>query len=138
MYDPCDNCNKSICHGCPHQAKEKPIERGTLIVIDGNIYEYEYDNDLYHVVSEVLIDDEGRLTATYVTRAVSSEELKDNAVNFTQQQWCGIVEHFIRQDYDLSEEEISNAAEDMVYRCFAYGVPKLEELPKYIAEYLNR
>ena len=19
MYDPCDNCNKSICHGCPHQ-----------------------------------------------------------------------------------------------------------------------
>ena len=115
-------------------------KQGDLIAVNGRIYEYDkYEKFLgYHIVSEVDIDDEGHLTAVCRLNVFTDEELKDNVVNFTQTQWCGIIEHFIRQEYDLTEEEISNAAEDMVYRCFAYGVPKLEFLPEYIEEYLNR
>ena len=85
-----------------------------------------------------MIDDEGNLTATYSPYAFTDEELKNDAVNFTKTQWCGIVEHFIRMYYNLTEEDVIDAAEDIVYRCFAYGVPKLEFLPEYIEEYLNR
>lgn len=116
------------------------IEQGTLIAIGGNIYEYDrYEEQAKcHVVFEVGIDDEGHLTATYVPYAFTDGELKDNAVNFTESQWYGIVKHFIRQAHDLTEEDIQTAAEDIVGRCFAYGIPTIEELPEYIAEYLNR
>lgn len=116
------------------------IKQGTIIAIKGNLYEYnQYDvRAKMHIAHAIMIDDEGHLTATYDAYAFTDEELKDNAVNFTETQWCGIVEHFIRQDYVLFDEEISDAAEDIVGRCFAYGIPTIEELPEYIAEYLNR
>ena len=114
------------------------IKKGTLIAVGGELYEYEYRGDIYHVASEILIDDEWHLTATYISHAFTDEEMKDNAVNFTETQWYGIVSHFIRQDYDLTEEEINDATVDIVGRCFAYGIPTIEELPEYIAEYTNR
>ena len=113
-------------------------KQGTIIAIKGKLYEYDLRLNGYNIANEVMIDDEGRLTATYASYAFTDEELKDNAVNFTESQWYGIVEHFIRQDYDLTEEDINTAVEDIVGRCFAYGVPTIEELPEYIAEYLNR
>lgn len=116
------------------------IEQGTLIAIKGTIWEYDqYDEKAkMHIAHEVLIDDEGNLTATYNAYAFTDEELEDDTVNFTKSQWYGIVSHFIRQDYDLTEEDISTAAEDIVYRCFAYGIPTIEILPMYLMEYLNR
>ena len=117
------------------------INAGTLISIKGNLYEYDqYDErSKMHIAHEVEIDENGNLTATYNAYAFTDEELKDNAVNFTKTQWCGIVEHFIREgNFHLNEEEMSDAAEDIVYRCFAYGIPEFHELPEYIAEYLNR
>lgn len=116
------------------------IKQGTLIAVGGELYEYDrYDKNLkMHFASEIIIDDEGHLVQTYILNCFSTEDLKDNAVNFTEPQWYGIVVHFIRQAYDLTEEDIEMAAEDIVYRCFAYGVPTIEELPEYIAEYLNR
>ena len=59
-------------------------------------------------------------------------------MNFTKNQWYGIVAHFIRQNYELPEEEIADATEDIVGRCFAYGIPKFNELTEYIADYMNR
>lgn len=116
------------------------IKQGTLIAIKGGIWDYDqYDERAkMHIAHEVMVDDEGHLTATYVPYAFTDEELKDNAVNFTEKQWYGIVEHFIRQAHDLTEEEIHDAAVDIVGRCFAYGIPTIEELPEYIAEYMNR
>ena len=57
---------------------------------------------------------------------------------FTNKQWCGIVDSLIRYKYDLTNEEIDDAVDDIVGRCFAYGIPKMHELEGYIAEYMNR
>jgi hypothetical protein len=62
-----------------------------------------------------------------------------NKPNFTNKQWLGITETLIRNDYDLTEEEIQDAAEDIVYREFAIlGVPTVEELNRRIETYMNR
>ena len=117
------------------------MDRGQLIAINGKIYEYDrYDKHLdIHLASEVEIDDEGMLTATYVPCCFSTEELKNAEVNFTKDQWYGIVAHFIREgNFHLNEEEMEDATEDIVGRCFAYGIPKFEELADYIAEYMDR
>ena len=114
------------------------IEKGTIIAVGGELYEYDYKGDKYHIAYEILIDEDGHLIPTYTPFAFTDKELQDNAVNFTETQWCGIVKHFIRQNYDLSDRDIHNAAVDIVGRCFAYGIPTIEELPEYIAEYLNR
>ena len=117
------------------------MDRGQLITVNGKIYEYDrYDKHLdIHFVSEVEIDEEGYLTATYVPCCFSTEGLKNDETHFTQHQWCGIVAHFIREgNFHLNEEEIENATEDIVGRCFAYGIPKMHELADYIAEYMDR
>lgn len=118
------------------------MDRGQLIAVNGKICEYDrYDKYLdIHLASEIEIDDEGILTHTYIPCCFSTEELKNNEVEFTKSQWYGIVEHFIRQDYPhLTEEDIETATEDIVGREFAYGRPKtIEDLEKHIATYLNR
>ena len=55
----------------------------------------------------------------------------------TKEQWYDVVEKFLRENYDLEDEEVTNITEDIVGRCFAYGVPKLHELPEYIADYMK-
>ena len=115
--------------------------QGKIIAINGNLYEYgHYDEDAKrHIAYIVEVDENGILTATYDAYAFTDEELKDNAVNFTKWQWYGIVEHFIRQDYEgLSDDDIANITGDIIERCFTCGVPTLEELSEYIAEYMNR
>ena len=117
------------------------METGQLIAIGGELYEYgKYDEFLkMHIAYEVMIDEDGYLTATYVPYVFADKDLTQNEVNFTKDQWYGIVAHFIREgNFNLNEEEIEEATEDIVERCFAYGIPKFHELPEYIAEYMNR
>ena len=114
---------------------------GQIIAVDGAIYEYvRFDESLnLHRLSEIEVDDQGYLTATYCVGYFTDEELADDEVHFTKDQWYGIVAHFIREgDFSLNEEEIEDATEDIVGRCFVYGIPKIHELEGYIAEYMNR
>jgi hypothetical protein len=119
---------------------------GQIIAINGNLFEYggienaEYSKGKFHKVYEIDVDEEGILTATSRTWYFIDEELKNDTIEFTKSQWYGIVEHFIRQDYDyLTEEEINDAVDDIVCREFAYGRPKtIEELQKHIAAHMKR
>ena len=118
------------------------MNQGTLIAVNNKIYEYDrYDERLkIHIVTEIQIDSEGFLTQTYIPYAFTDAEFAfDEKPSFTKDQWYGIVAHFIREgDFDLNEEEMEDATEDIVGRCFAYGIPKIHELTDYIAEYMNR
>ena len=55
------------------------MENGTLISIKGNIYEYvAYDERTkLHIVTEVEIDNDGNLTATYIPYAFTDADLKE-------------------------------------------------------------
>lgn len=121
------------------------MRKGNLIAVNGNFYEYggiekgEYSKATFHKVYMVDIDEDGILTATGITSYFTDEELKNNEIKFTKPQWYGIVEYFIRQYYNLTEEEINDAVEDIVDREFAYGRPKtIKELQKHIAVHMNR
>ena len=112
-----------------------------IIAVRGNLYCYDkFDEDIQmHKVADIEIDEEGRLTCTHRTWYFNEEELKDNKINLTQKQWCGLVEQIIRDEHPyMDEDSISAAAVDIVGHCFVYGLPTVEELPEYIAEYLNR
>lgn len=125
-------------------------KQGTIIAVDGNLYEYHgYDKEAkVHLVYEVDIDDEGILTATYVMCYFYPEQFAEglNKIKLTQKQWLGLVEHLLRNDYawskvlyNLTEEEIKDAAEDIVCREFAIlGEPTIEELYDIIETYMNR
>ena len=118
------------------------MNQGQLVALNNKIYEYDrYDEHLkIHFVTEIDIDEEGYLTQTYIPYAFTDAEFTfDEKPNFTKDQWYGIVAHFIREgDFDLNEEEMEDATEDIVGRCFAYGIPKIHELADYIADYMNR
>lgn len=122
------------------------MKQGDLIAVNGNLYEYggieetEYSKGLtFHKVYVVDIDEYGILTATGITWCLTDEELSNRGIELTEKQWLGLTEHFIRQDYDLTEEEIKDAAKEIVCRCFATTrIPLVEELPNYIAVHMNR
>lgn len=115
------------------------MKQGDLIAVNGVLYEYGEIEDKLHKVYVVDIDEEGILTATYNSWYLTDAELSNRGINLTENQWIGLTEHFLRQDYDLTEEEIKDAAEDIVCRCFATTrIPMVEELPNYIAIYMNR
>ena len=119
------------------------MEKGTIVAVDGKIYEYvEFDEHLKcHKLSEIEIDEEGHLTATYAVCYMTVEKFalsEEGTEYFTNKQWYGIVEHFIRQDYELTDEAISDAVTDIVDRCFAYKIPAVHKLADYIAEYMDR
>lgn len=123
------------------------MKPGDLIAVYGDLYEYEgieqaeYTRNLkMHRVYEVDIDEDGNLTNTYNPWYFTDEELTEgNKPNFTNKQWCGIIETLIRNDYDLTDDEITDAAEDIVYREFAIlGIPTVEELNRRIETYMNR
>lgn len=124
------------------------LRQGQLISVNGNIYEYGgYDKEFkVHLVYEVEIDEDGSLTITYVERAFTDSELSNRGIKLTDKQWLGIVKYMLRNDYawsnvlyNLTEKEIIDAAEDIVYRCFATTrIPLVEELPNYIAIYMDR
>jgi hypothetical protein len=141
-----EQLEKHIAKVLNYQQKEEPtMKEGQLIAVRGDIYEYggieigDYTpSERLHKVYEIDIDDQGLLTNTHRTWYFSDEELKETKVNFTEDQWYGIVSHIIRQNHDVTEEEISEATEDIVGRCFAYGIPQFNELEEYIACYMNR
>ena len=115
------------------------MKPGQLIAVNGKIYEYIKDEGSFHRVAVIEVDEDGYLTAPLIEEALTTEELQNNEIHFTKDQWYGIVAHFIREgNFDLNEEEMEEATEDIVERCFAYGIPKFHELPEYIAEYTNR
>ena len=122
-------------------------KEGQLIAVNGNIYEYggienaDFTKDLkLHKVYVIDIDDEGNLTHTQSSDYLTTEELSNNEIILTQEQWYGIVEQLIRYEYaDLTEEEITEATDEIVGRCFSVtGIPKFDTLEDYIAEYMNR
>lgn len=115
-------------------------KQGQLIAVNGKIYEYDrYDANLkIHIAVEIEVDERGHLTCTYIPFAFTSKELESDNTVFTTSQYLGIVDCLIRSKYDLTNEEIDDATEDIVGRCFAYGIPKMHELEDYIAEYMNR
>lgn len=116
-------------------------KQGTIIAVNGKIYEYHKFDEVakVHLVYEVDVDCEGYLTATGIMCYFYTEDLANNEVKFTEDQWYGIVAHFIREgNFDLNEEEIEDATTDIVGRCFVYGIPKIHELADYIADYMNR
>lgn len=115
------------------------MKQGDLIAVNGVLYEYGGLEGQLHKVYVVEIDEDGILTATYNSWYLTDEELSNRGIDLTQNQWIGLTEYFLRQDYDLTEEEIKDAAEDIVCRCFAVTrVPLVEELPNYIAIYMDR
>ena len=124
-------------------------KQGKLIAVNGAIYEYhEFDEQAkVHLVYEVDIDCEGILTATYIMNYFYPKQFTEGfgKINLTKPQWYGVVSHLLRNDYmwskvlyNLTEEEITEATEDIVERCFAYGIPQFEELEDYIANYMDR
>ena len=118
------------------------MEKGQLIVVNGQICEYDrYDKYLdVHYATEIEVDECGHLTVTYAPICFDPKEFTEgyNKEEFTAEQWCGIVECLIRQDYDLTNEEIDDATEDIVYRCFAVHMPEFDELEDYIDRYMDR
>ena len=52
--------------------------------------------------------------------------------------WVEVVQNHIREKYNLDDELIESTTMDIVFRCFAYGVPQLHDLPSYIADYMKR
>lgn len=123
------------------------MKPGDLIAVNGSLYEYGgieeayYTKDLkLHKVYVVDIDEDGNLTNTHIPCYFTDEELTEGTKPpLTVKQWCGIVETLIRNDYDLTEEEIETAAEDIVCREFTIlGVPTVEELNRRIETYMDR
>lgn len=118
------------------------MEKGQLIVVDGQICEYDrYDKYLdVHYATEIEVDEYGHMTVTYAPLCFDPKEFTDgyNKANFTVEQWYGIVECLIRQGYDLDNEEIDDATADIVERCFAVNMPKFDELEDYIDRYMDR
>jgi hypothetical protein len=123
------------------------MKTGQLIAVNGGIYEYgevvaaDYTKELkLHRVYVVDIDEEGILTSVGSTWYFTSEELTNgfNKINLTEAQWHGIVEGIIRRDYAISDEEINEATDDIIYRCFALNKPQFDELEEYIACYMKR
>lgn len=56
----------------------------------------------------------------------------------SKDEWYEVVGTYLAEHYALTDERLENATEDIVGRCFCYGVPTLAELPEYIAEYMDR
>ena len=120
------------------------MDKGQLIAVNGKICEYDrYDKYLnVHFATEIEVDEvDGHLTTTYVPCCFTTEDLEDgyNKIVLTQKQWYGVVECIIRQNHDdLTEEEIAEATEDIVGRCFVMNMPEFDELEDYIACYMQR
>lgn len=113
------------------------MKQGDIIAVNGVLYEYEgIENSGLHKVYTIDIDEEGVLTHTCNSWYLTDTELANRGINLTEKQWIGLTEHFIREEYNLTEEEIKNMAKDIVCRCFATTrIPLVEELPNYIAIY---
>ena len=115
------------------------MKLGDLIAVNGVLYEYGGIETNLHKVYVVDIDEEGNLIFTHNSWYLTDEELSDRGIKLTQIQQVGLVKHILRQKYNLTEKEISDAAEDLVYHMFSLTrIPLVEELPMYITFYMDR
>lgn len=113
----------------------------TLISVNGGLYDlFGFDEELgLYKVAIVDIDEDGRLTNTYITWYFSEEELANKEIKLTEKQWLGLLEQMISYEFGLSEEDVAETVNDIVYRCFAItGIPLIENLHSYIKNYMQR
>lgn len=52
-------------------------------------------------------------------------------------EWYKIVRKHISKKYNFSEDATEKITKDIVKVCVAYNSPSLDELPEYIAEYIE-
>ena len=110
---------------------------GDLIAVNGNLYIYEGMEVRYHKVCDVEIDEDGNLICPNTTWYLTDSELSNRGIDLTEKQWMGLTKHLLSKEYDLTDEAIQKATEDIVRRCFATTrMPLVEELPNYIAIYM--
>lgn len=109
-----------------------------LIAVSGKIYKYNYYDEgiKKHFVSEVGIDEEGNLAFTNCIIHMTDSEISNRGINLTERQWIRLTEYFLKQEYDFSEEEITEIANNIVDSFATARVPLVEELPNYIAIYM--
>ena len=112
------------------------MKQGQLIAVNGKIYEYHtYNKHLeMHLVFEVEIDEEGILTLTGIPGYLANSELSHRKIDLTEKQWIGLTKHFLVNDFNISDEVI---AKNIVDSFATARTPLVEELPNYIAIYLN-
>ncbi len=110
-----------------------------LIAVNGQLYTYiSYDkNTDLHTVEDVDIDEDGILTATGITWYLTDNEMQNRGIELTEKQWRGLIRQYIAYEYELSEEEMSQAVEDILQAIFM-RIPMVEELDRYVYFYMNR
>lgn len=59
-------------------------------------------------------------------------------MNYTKDQWCRIVEHFIRQEYDLTEAEIKKATNDIVKEFTRRAPTTMSGFKSHLTIYMSR
>ena len=107
-----------------------------LIAVNGKLYEYfRYDEEFKtHIVTEIEIDEEGNLESTYEPTALTDSEISNRGIDLTEKQWIGLTKHFLINDFNISDEGI---AKNIVNSFATTRTPLVEELPNYIAIYLD-
>lgn len=110
------------------------MKQGDLIAVNGKLYQYQ---GIEHKVYEVKIDDQGILASTSNPCYLTNIELSNRGIDLTENQWIGLTEHFIREEYKhLTEEAIKNISKDIVRGFVTTRTPLVEELSNYIAIYM--
>ena len=106
----------------------------SIISVKGDLYEYVGCDNGIHELVIIDIDDEGILTYTYETAYFTDAEMSDRGISLNKKQWLGLAEELIRENYDITEAEISEAAKNIV--CYKFST--VEELKTYIDKYMRR
>ena len=122
-------------------AKENKYENNLLLVIHGNLYSYwQWEEDIkMHKVMEVDIDEEGRLTATYIPAFFSEKEMEEGKeMKLTPKQWLGLTKFLIQDFYFPEEEKYEKEAEKLLKNFFLSSSHLVEELPKFIKTYFEK
>lgn len=121
------------------------MKKGQIIAINQNLFEYggvepcEYSKGCLHKVYEIDVDEDGVLTATSRTDFYVDKDLKNNEVKFTKLQWYGVIELLVRQNYDLTDEEVENLVKQVIEEDFVNGEPHtIEEAENCISTRVNK
>ena len=116
-------------------SKENKYEDSLLLVVRGNLYSYwQWEEDIQmHKVMVVDIDEEGRLTATYIPAFFSEKEMEEGKeMELTPEQWLGLTKFLIQDFYFPDEEEYEKEAEKVLEKFFLSSSRLVEDLPKFI------
>lgn len=116
------------------------MKQRDLIAVSGKLYEYfRYDEEFKtHIVTEIEIDAEGNLAPTYEPTALTDSQISNRGIHLTSKQWIGLTKHFLREEFNFPEEEIDEIAKNIVDSFAVTRTPLVEELPNYIAIYIDK